>query len=113
MVRLLDGKPEKNSYRRFKIKTFAGQDDLAAINEVVTRRYKRLIDEKAQLPDLIVIDGGSGQVAAAQSALRALGLDLSLVGLAKEKEEIYLPGRLRPLRFNKNSRMMLLVRQIR
>ena len=113
MVRFVDGKPDKNNYRKFRIKTFAGQDDLAAINEVVTRRYKRLIDEKAQLPDLIVIDGGPGQVAAAQSALRALGLTLSLMGLAKENEEIYLPGRCTPLWFNKNSRMMLLLRQIR
>jgi len=80
---------------------------------VVTRRYKRLIDEKAQLPDLIVLDGGPGQVAAAQSALRAFGINLSLMGLAKENEEIYLPGRLNPLRFNNNSRMMLLLRQIR
>jgi len=113
MVRFVDGKPDKSNYRRFKIKTFEGQDDLAAINEVVTRRYKRLLDEKAQLPDLIVIDGGPGQIAAAQSALRPLGLNLSLIGLAKENEEIYRPGRSTPLRFNKNSRMMLLLRQIR
>jgi excinuclease ABC subunit C len=113
MVRFVDGKPDKSNYRRFKIKTFAGQDDLAAINEVVARRYRRLTGEKARLPDLIVIDGGPGQVAAVLSALRTLGLNLSLIGLAKENEEIYLPGRFTPLRFDKNSRMMLLLRRIR
>ena len=113
MTRFTDAKPDKSNYRKFKIKTFTGQDDLAAINEVVTRRYKRLAEEKAQLPDLMVIDGGPGQVAAAQSALKALGLQLPLIGLAKENEEIYLPEELKPLRFNKNGRMMLLLRQIR
>jgi excinuclease ABC subunit C len=113
MTRFTDAKPDKSNYRKFKIKSFTGQDDLAAINEVVTRRYKRLTEEKAQLPDLIVIDGGPGQVAAAQSALKLLGLQIPLIGLAKEHEEIYLPGERKPLRLNKNSQMMLLLRQIR
>ena len=113
MVRFVEGKPDKNNFRRFKIKTFTGQDDLAAINEVVTRRYKRLTEERARLPDLAIVDGGPGQVTAAHSALKALGLQIPLIGLAKEHEEIYLPEESTPLRFGKNSHMMLLLRQIR
>jgi excinuclease ABC subunit C len=113
MVRFTDAKPDKSNYRKFRIKNFTGQDDFAAINEVVTRRYKRLIQEKAQLPDLVVVDGGLGQVTAAQSALKSLELQLTLIGLAKEHEEIFLPDESTPLRFDKNNRMMLLLRQIR
>jgi len=114
MVRFKDAKPDKNNYRKFKIKTLERQDDFAAINEVVKRRYKRLTEEKAQLPDLIVIDGGSQQVNAAKKALQSLGLhQLPLIGLAKEHEEIYLPDEPTPRRYNKNSKMMLLLRQIR
>jgi excinuclease ABC subunit C len=83
------------------------------MHEVVTRRYKRLIEENAQMPDLIVIDGGPGQVNAAKTALHSLGLQLPLIGLAKEREEIYLPNEASPLQFKKTSRMMLLLRQIR
>ena len=113
MVRFTNAKPDKSNYRKFKIKTFTGQDDFAAINEAVTRRYKRVTEEKAKLPDLIVVDGGPTQVAAAQSALKALGLQLPLIGLAKEHEEIFLRDNPNPLRFRPNSRMMLLLRQIR
>ena len=83
------------------------------INELVKRRYKRLTEEKAQLPDTVILDGGSGRVTAAQSALKTLGLQLPLIGLAKEHEDIFLPGDSTPLCFSKNSRMMLLLRQIR
>ena len=113
MVRFKDAKPDTRNYRRFRIKTLTGQDDLAAIKEVVARRYKRLTEERAQLPDLVVIDGGPGQVSAAQSALQPFGLQIPLIGIAKENEEIYLPEESTPLRLNKNSRMMLLLRQIR
>ena len=113
MVRFTDAKPDKKNYRKFKIKTFTGQDDFAAMNEVVKRRYKRLTEEKTQLPDLVIVDGGPGQVTAAQSALKTLGLQLPLIGLAKEHEDIFLPEESTPLRFGKNSRMMLLLRQIR
>jgi excinuclease ABC subunit C len=113
MVRFTDAKPDKTNYRKFRIKTFAGQDDFAAMNEVVKRRYNRLTEEKAQLPDIVIVDGGPGQVTAAQSALKTLGLHLPLIGLAKEHEDIFLPGESTPLRFSKNSRMMLLLRQIR
>jgi excinuclease ABC subunit C len=113
MVTFKDAKPDKKNYRKFKIKTFKGQDDFAAVNEVVTRRYKRLIGEKTPLPDLVVIDGGPGQVSAAKTALQTLGLQLPLIGLAKEHEEIYLPDEAAPRNFDKNSKMMLLLRKIR
>lgn len=113
MVRFTDGKPDKKNYRKFKIRTVQGQDDFASVNEVVTRRYKRLLEEKVPMPDLVIIDGGPGQVSAAQSALKSLGLKLPLIGLAKENEEIYLPDEPEPKLLDKNSRMMLLLRQIR
>ncbi|MCW4035043.1 MAG: excinuclease ABC subunit C, partial [Candidatus Bathyarchaeota archaeon] len=113
MVRFVDGNADKSNFRRFKMKTVTGQDDFAAMNEAVTRRYKRLVDEKAELPDLIVVDGGPGQVSAAKAALRGLGLQIPLIGLAKKFEEIFLPDESLPRRFNKNCRMMLLLRRIR
>ena len=113
MVSFKDAKPDKKNYRKFKIKTFQGQDDFAAVNEVVSRRYKRLMEEKTPLPDIVVIDGGPGQVSAAQSALKSLGVQIPLIGLAKEREEIYLPGETAPRNFDKNSRMMLLLRRVR
>jgi excinuclease ABC subunit C len=113
MVTFKDAKPDKKNYRKFKIKTFTGQDDFASVNEVVARRYKRQIEEKNQLPDLVVIDGGPGQVNAAKHALQTFGLQLPLIGLAKEHEEIYLPDESAPRCFDRNSRMMLLLRKIR
>jgi excinuclease ABC subunit C len=113
MVRFTNAKPDKKNYRKFRIKNVIGQDDFASVNEVVSRRYKRLIEEKADLPDLVVIDGGPGQVGAAKTALQSLGLQLPLIGLAKEHEEIYIPNNSTPLLFYKNSRMMLFLRQVR
>ncbi|MFH1229499.1 MAG: excinuclease ABC subunit UvrC [Candidatus Aenigmatarchaeota archaeon] len=113
MVRFTDGKPDKSNYRKFKLRTVFQQDDFAGINEVVQRRYKRLMEENLQMPDLVVIDGGSGQVSAAKAALQSLGLQISIIGLAKENEEIYLPNDANPRQFNKSSKMMLLLRQIR
>jgi excinuclease ABC subunit C len=113
MVRYSNGKPDKNNYRRFKMKNTEGQNDLAAIQEAVTRRYKRLVEEKSLLPDLVIVDGGAGQVGAANLALKGLGLALPLIGLAKEHEEIYLPNENVPRNFDTHSRMMLLLRQIR
>ncbi len=113
MVRFKDAKPDKKNYRKFKIKTVTGQDDFASINEVVLRRYKRLLEEKAEVPDLIIIDGGPGQVNSAKVALNSLDLKIPLIGLAKENEEIFLPGETEPKVLDKNSRVMLLLRQIR
>ena len=113
MVRFMDGNPDKNNYRRFKINTVKGQDDFASMKEAVTRRYKRLVNEQAPFPDLIVVDGGPGQVSSATAALKSLGLQIPLIGLAKKQEEIFLPDETNPRRFNKSSRMMLLLRRIR
>jgi len=113
MVTFRDAKADKKNYRKFKIKTFIGQDDFASVNEVVTRRYKRLVEERSQFPDLVMIDGGPGQVSAAKAALQRLGLQIPIIGLAKEHEEIYLPENSEPRKFDKNSRMMLLLRKIR
>jgi excinuclease ABC subunit C len=113
MVAFKDAKPDKKNYRKFKIKTVTGQDDFASMHEVVLRRYKRQIEENNPLPDLIVIDGGPGQVSAAKEALQTLGLQTSMFGLAKEHEEIYLPDDPVPKVFDKNSTMMLLLRKIR
>lgn len=113
MVRFVDGKPSKSNYRKFRLRSVTDQNDFAAVNEVVFRRYKRLFDEKAQMPDLVIIDGGAGQVSAAGMALKTLGLQLPLIGIAKEKEEIYLPSESEPRQFDKTSKMMLLLRQIR
>jgi excinuclease ABC subunit C len=114
MTRFKDAKPDKNNYRRFKIRTVEKQDDFAAINEAVKRRYRRLTQEEARLPDLIVVDGGPIQVSAAKKGLRSLGLhQIPLIGLAKEHEEIYLPGEQTPRHYDKNTKMMLLLRRIR
>ncbi|TRO48914.1 excinuclease ABC subunit C, partial [Candidatus Bathyarchaeota archaeon] len=113
MVRYKNGKPDKENYRKFKIKTFVGQDDFAAVNEVVIRRYKKLKKEAGKMPDLIVIDGGLGQIKAAKKALESLNLDIFVIGLAKKQEEIYLPYSNSPLSFNPNKKMMRLLRQIR
>ena len=113
MVRFTDAKPDKKNYRKFKIKTVTGQNDFASIHEVVTRRYKRLKEEKNFMPDLIIIDGGLGQVNAAQTAIDTLNLKIPIIGLAKENEEIYQPYKQTPLQIDKNSRMMLFIRQIR
>ncbi len=113
MVRFTNGKPDKRNYRRFRMKTVSGQDDFASMSEVIKRRYMRLRDEKAQMPDLVVVDGGSGQVAAANEALHALGLQIPLIGIAKEREEIYVPNEPYPKQFDRNCGMMLLLRQIR
>ena len=93
------GRPDRAGYRRFKIKTVTGQDDFACIAEAVRRRYTRLQREKAELPQLILIDGGRGQLNAALAELEKLKLQtLPVIGLAKEFEEIYLPHESRPLR---------------
>lgn len=113
MVRFVNGKPQKKGYRRFRIRTTSTPDDFASMKEVVRRRYQRLSQEKTALPDLVVIDGGLGQINAAQNALRELGLQIPIISLAKKQEEIYLPGNENPKSFDKNSKMMLLLRQIR
>lgn len=100
---LVDGKPHTSGYRKFKIKTVHGRDDFAMINEIVKRRYLRLKEEKANMPDLILIDGGKGQLNAALDALHAIGVNVPCVSLAKENEEVYQPKINKPLVMPKNS----------
>lgn len=92
MSRFVDGKPNKSGYRKFKIKTVSGRDDFAMISEIIKRRYLRLLEENSQLPDLILIDGGKGQLNAALKSLQSLGLHLNCISLAKENEEIFVPN---------------------
>ena len=114
MVCFLDGKPRKSEYRKFHIKFVKGIDDFASMHEVVSRRYKRQLDEKKSLPDLILVDGGKGQLSAAKSALDALGLGyVQVVGLAKRLEEVYKPGMSEPQNIPKTSAGLHLLRKIR
>ena len=96
--------PDKKNYRYFKIRSLEGAiDDFGAVREAVARRYTRLVNEGLDLPDLVLIDGGAGQVSAAKEILDALGVDSDLAGLAKQNEEIYLPGRREPVVLPKDS----------
>ncbi len=113
MVQFVNGKPEKSSYRRFKIKTVDGIDDFASIAEVVLRRYKRLQEEKREMPDLIVIDGGKGQLSAACSSLKELEIKIPIISLAKRNEEVYFPGLVAPQEFDKKSRALQLLQRLR
>jgi len=93
LVSFKDGNPDKKNYRRLKMKSLDGKiDDYKSISEAVSRRYSRVLNENLERPDLILIDGGKGQVSSAYSVLQALGLDIPLAGLAKREELIYLPG---------------------
>lgn len=114
MVYFKDGKPVKKNYRKYKIKTITGIDDFASIREVVMRRYKRLLKEKSPLPDLILIDGGKGQLSMAVSALRQLGITyVPVIGLAKRLEEVFLPGQSEPQSISKSSPGLMLLRRVR
>lgn len=99
MSRFVDGTPDKSGYRRFKIKTIKGRDDFAMISEIVKRRYLRL--EKRQMPDLVIVDGGKGQLGAALKAFESISLDIACISLAKENEEIFKPGKKEPIEISK------------
>jgi|TARA_B110000438_G_scaffold173159_1_gene165476 excinuclease ABC subunit C len=114
MVCFIDGKPRKSEYRKFNIKTVEGIDDFASMREIVGRRYKRVLDEKKSLPDLILIDGGKGQLSAAKSALDVLGLGyVPVIGLAKRLEEVFKPDIPEPQNIPKSSPGLHLLRQLR
>ncbi len=114
MVCFIDGKPVKSKYRHYNIKTVEGIDDFESMREVVYRRYLRQLNENKQLPDLILIDGGKGQLSAAKSSLDKLNLSyISIIGLAKKLEEIYLPGLSNPQNIGKTSSSLYLLRKIR
>jgi excinuclease ABC subunit C len=110
-----NGQPSKPDYRRFKIKTVTGINDFASMTEVVYRRYKRLLDEKQPLPQLIIIDGGKGQLSAAMQSISALNIPgtTSVVGLAKNEEEIFFPGDTQSIKLPWDSESLKLIRRIR
>lgn len=115
MVVFINGRPARSEYRHFNIKTVSGPDDYASMEEVISRRYKRLLDENAELPQLIVVDGGKGQLSAAVAALESLGCrsKTDVIGIAKKLEEIYLPGDPLPLYLDKKSETLRLIQQLR
>jgi len=114
MVCFIDGKPYKKEYRKFKIKTIKGIDDFESMREVVFRRYNRQLVEKKVLPDLILIDGGKGQLSAAKSSLDKLGLGyIAIIGLAKKLEDVYIPEFSSPQNIDKTSPSIYLLRKIR
>ncbi|MBU3028036.1 excinuclease ABC subunit UvrC [Zobellia galactanivorans] len=110
-----DGKPSKKDYRHFNIKTVTGPDDFASMEEVVFRRYKRLLEEEEPLPQLIVIDGGKGQLSSALKSLDALGLrgTIAIIGIAKRLEEIFFPEDPIPLYLDKKSESLKIIQQLR
>ena len=110
-----NGKPFKKDYRHFKIKTVEGPDDYASMEEVVHRRYKRLSEEGHSLPQLIVIDGGKGQLSSAVKSLDRLGLreQIAIIGIAKRLEEIYYPGDSIPMYLDKKSETLKVIQQLR
>ncbi len=115
MICFIDGKPAKKEYRHFNIKTVVGADDFASMEEVVFRRYHRLLEEDKELPDLVVIDGGKGQLHAAYRAIQALHIEdrLMVVGIAKRLEDIYKVGDDLPVYIDKRSEAQKLLQQVR
>lgn len=111
----IDGKPAKKEYRHFNIKTVEGPDDFATMEEVVFRRYSRVLEENLPMPQLIVIDGGKGQLGAAMESLRKLNLigKVAVIGIAKRLEEIYFPGDSLPLYLDKRSETLKVIQHIR
>jgi excinuclease ABC subunit C len=123
MVVMEDGLPKRRDYRRFKVRTVSGQDDFAAMEEVLTRRLTAHLSERSQPveergsfaypPSLLLVDGGAGQLGRAVSVLATLGLDIPVVGLAKRLEEVYIPGRPEPMRIPRGEPALHLLQQIR
>jgi excinuclease ABC subunit C len=109
-----DGRPDKDRYRRFLIRSVEGSNDVASLAEVITRRYRKVLDEKAPLPDLVMVDGGKPQLGAAEKALAALGLpDLPLVSIAKKEEILFTPARREGIRLERTSPALKLVQAVR
>ena len=114
LISFYNGNPDKKNYRYFRLKTTDGYiDDFQSMREATTRRYTRLVNEQADLPDLILIDGGLGQVNAVEEILNSLGLDIPVAGLAKRDEEIYLPGNSTPINLPKRSDALRLLQRVR
>ena len=114
LVTFLDGLPFKSGYRRFKIKTVEGVDDFASIREVVSRRYRHAPDDESVFPDIVLIDGGKGQLNAALDVFRLLGVEPPcLISLAKREEEIYRPGDAEPIKLSRHSAALRLLQYVR
>jgi excinuclease ABC subunit C len=114
LVQFIDGLPFKPGYKRYRIKTVEGIDDFKSIHEVVARRFSRLVREGASLPDVLLVDGGKGQLAAALAALDALGIEAPcVISLAKREEEVFVPGRSDPLRLSRDSYSLRLLEYVR
>lgn len=120
MVVFADGRPAKKEYRRFSIKTVVGADDFASMKEIITRRFRRAQEANEEeagkwttLPDLVIIDGGKGQLNAALEALEEVGMQVPICGLAKEQEEIFLPGRSDSILLPRDSQALFLVQRLR
>jgi excinuclease ABC subunit C len=114
MVTFVDGAPLKSGYRHFRIRTVEGQDDFAMMKEVLSRRFERLKDGRTRRPDLILIDGGKGQVSAAVEAMANSGLSpISVAGLAKRNEEVFMPGRKEPVLLPRRSQGLKLLQKVR
>jgi len=115
MVCFKNGEPSKADYRRFNIKTVVGINDFASMKEIVYRRYKRLMDEKRPLPQLVIIDGGKGQLSAAMESITALGMPgmTTVVGLAKNEEELFFPGDTQSIKLPWDSESLKLIRRVR
>ncbi len=114
MVAMQDGKPDRANYRRFKIKTVDQADDFATMHEVLCRHFKRLLEEKRELPDLVVIDGGKGQLSSAITALIEVGCPpLAVIGLAKRNEEIFIPGRSEPILLDRHHPGLRIIQALR
>jgi excinuclease ABC subunit C len=113
MVQFRNGEPDKKNYRRFLIKTVDGIDDFASIAEVVRRRYRRLGEEEAEMPDLIVIDGGKGQLSSAMAVEKELGLTIPVIAIAKREEEVYIPGEILPLRLDPKGMALHYIQEMR
>jgi len=114
LVQFIDGLPFKPGYKRYRIRTVDGIDDFKSIHEVVARRFSRLVREGASLPDVFLVDGGKGQLAAALDALEGLGIEAPcVISLAKREEEVFLPGRSEPLRLSRESYSLRLLEYVR
>ncbi|MBU0614612.1 MAG: excinuclease ABC subunit UvrC [Nanoarchaeota archaeon] len=113
MVQFREGVPDKSNYRRFRIKTVEGIDDVSSIAEVVTRRYRRQLLESGELPELIIIDGGKGQLNSAKKSLAQLNVKIPIISIAKRFEEIYVPALRFPLKLDKKDPSLKLIQSIR
>jgi len=115
MVCFVDAKPRKSEYKRFNIKTVVGPDDFASMKEILTRRYSKVMKDGLQIPDLIIVDGGKGQLSSAVEALKEIGFygECEIIGLAKRLEEVFIPGKMNSIMIPKKSTALKLIQQAR